>query len=90
MLGFDFSVFWETGRAILAGRDPYSVHLSAYPPAMAYLYALFALVPFELAFPLWVGLNVLFLLDTLRRKNLVRQFPGWLLSTPSLFLLITV
>ncbi len=89
MLGFDFSVFWDTGRAILAGSDPYAVHLSAYPPAMAYLYTLFALVPFSLAYPIWCGLNVLFLLDTVRRKGLIRQFPAWLASTPSLFLLMT-
>ena len=89
MLGYDFSVFWNTGRAILEGRDPYSVHDSAYPPAMAYLYALFALIPFWLAFPIWCGLNVILLFDTLRRKGLARQFPAWLASSPSLFLLFS-
>ena len=89
MLGFDFSVFWDTGRAILDGRDPYSVHLSAYPPAMAYFYTLFALIPFALAFPIWCGANILFLVDALRRRGLVKQLPAWLLSAPSLFIILT-
>ena len=89
MLGFDFSVFWETGRALLEGRDPYSVHLSAYPPAAAYFYALFALIPMAYAFPLWCGANILFLYDTLRRRGLAREFPAWLASTPALFILLS-
>ena len=89
MLGYDFSVFWQTGLAILQGHDPYSVQNSAYPPGMAYLYTLFALLPFGLAFPLWCGLNVLFLVDTLRRKRMIRQLPAWLGSAPSLFLLLS-
>lgn len=89
MLGYDFSVFWETGRALLEGRDPYAVPFSAYPPAAAYFYALFALLPLALAFPLWSGANILFLLDTLRRRGLARQFPAWLAATPSLFVLLT-
>jgi hypothetical protein len=89
VLGFDFSVFWDTGRALLEGRDPYSVQLSAYPPAAAYLYALFALIPFAYAFPLWCGANVLFLFDLLRRRGLARQFPAWLAATPAWFVLFT-
>jgi hypothetical protein len=89
VLGFDFSVFWETGRALLAGQDIYAVHLSAYPPAAAYLYALFALLPFGIAFPIWSGANVLFLFDTLRRRGMAKQFAAWLGCTPVLFVLLT-
>jgi hypothetical protein len=88
-MGFDFTVFWNTGLAILQGRDPYSVHLSAYPPAMAYLYALFALLPLWLAFPIWCGANTALFLDVLRRRGLVRQAPAWLASAPVWFILFT-
>lgn len=35
-IGWDFTIFWEIGRAILSGGDPYAVAFSRYPPAAAF------------------------------------------------------
>ena len=72
MLGFDFYNFWNTGRAILAGQGAYSYPLSFYPPATAYLFALFGLLPFNLSFGLWTGLNLI-----LFHQSVVRFQKGW-------------
>jgi hypothetical protein len=89
VIGYDFYVYWQIGRAILQGADPYLVENAAYPPATMILYTLFALLPFLPAFGLWSGLNFLSLFDVLRRQKLARQFPAWLAFTPSLFILLT-
>ncbi len=89
VIGYDFYVYWQIGRAILQGTDPYLVENAAYPPATIVLYALFGLLPYLPAFAIWSGLNVLSLFDVLRRNKLTRQFPAWLAFTPTLFILLT-
>ena len=88
-MGADFTVFWNTGLAILLGQDPYAVPLSAYPPALAYLYTLFALLPRDVIFPIWVGANGMLFFDVLRRRKLLRQTAAWVASAPVWFILIT-
>ena len=56
-LGVDFSVFWNIGKAILNGLNPYLVHGSYYPPTTSYLFSLYALFPIRLSYVLWTILN---------------------------------
>lgn len=56
-LGFDFYVFWNIGKSILAGLNPYAVYGSFYPPATTYLFTLYALAPIGVSFALWLLIN---------------------------------
>lgn len=78
--GWDFGVFWNTGRAILAGHDPYAVFGSFYPPAATILFAIFALLPFAFAYGAWTAANVLFIVKAVG----IRKAPVWLLYFPIL------
>jgi hypothetical protein len=89
MIGWDFSVFWEIGRAVLEGRSPYSVEFSRYPPATAFLFAIFALLPFMWAYGAWTGLNVVLYIHRLRRMKLGGSGWAWLLYTPFVFNILT-
>ena len=56
-LGFDFYVFWNIGRAILDGLNPYAVYGSFYPPITTYLFTLYALLPISASFIIWMVIN---------------------------------
>lgn len=56
-LGFDFYVFWNTGRAIIEGLNPYAVSESFYPPAASCLFVFYAIFPIGLSFVLWTIIN---------------------------------
>lgn len=87
MLGNDFFNFWQIGHAVLLGLNPYSVPLSKYPPMTTMLFAIFALLPFRWAFPIWTGLNFVLLLDILRKR--LNQSYLWILFSPVIFTLFT-
>jgi hypothetical protein len=87
--GADFRIFWEIGRAVLEGRSPYSVEASRYPPAAAFLFVLFGLLPLAPAFLTWCGVNLAVYVYGLRRFQLKWGGLGWLLYTPFLFNLLT-
>jgi hypothetical protein len=89
MIGWDFSNFWNVGRAVLAGANPYTVDFSWYPPATAYLFALFGTVPFSAAYLIWTGINLLLYFHTLWQLKKARQWWIWLLFTPFLFNLLS-
>ncbi len=89
MIGWDFSVFWEIGRAVLEGRSPYTVEFSRYPPAAAFFFTIFALLPFTAAFAVWAGLNVALYIHRLRRMKLGFSGWVWLLYTPFVFNILT-
>jgi hypothetical protein len=89
MLGFDFYNFWNTGRAVLVGAGPYSVPDSFYPPAMAYLFALLGLLPFNLAFGLWTGLNLILFQRSIIHFQKGWRGLAWLAFAPATFILIT-
>ena len=89
MIGWDFSVFWEIGRAVLEGRSPYTVEFSRYPPAAAFFFVIFALLPFTAAYAAWAGLNVALYIHRLRRMKMGLSGWLWLLYTPFLFNIIT-
>jgi hypothetical protein len=89
MLGFDFYNFWNTGRAVLAGNGPYSVVDSFYPPAMAYLYTILALLPFNFSFGLWTGLNLILFQKSVQRFQKGWQGIAWLAFAPVTFIFLT-
>jgi hypothetical protein len=89
MLGFDFYNFWNTGRAVLFGSGPYSVGDSFYPPAMAYLFTLLALLPFNLCFGLYTGVNLILFRKTVLRFQKGWQGIAWLAFAPVTFILLT-
>jgi hypothetical protein len=93
LIGKDFLVFWQTGQAVLAGLNPYTVPEAAYPPAATLLFALLSLVPFWLAFPAWTGLNVALYVNVLRQKK--RPHPvkplevlAWFTYMPFVFVIL--
>lgn len=55
---WDFRVFHEVGTTWLAGGDPYSLDGLLNPLTAVPLYALFGLLPVELASRLWLAFNV--------------------------------
>jgi hypothetical protein len=64
LLGFDYHIFWQAGRDVWLGRDPYAAESFAdlpflNPPTALPLFALFALVPFEVSFAVWTVANAL-------------------------------
>ena len=63
-LGLDYHFFWEVGRDVWAGRDPYVAdrfarHPFLNPPTALPLFALCALGPFEVSFLVWTVVNIL-------------------------------
>lgn len=89
MIGWDFSVFWKIGQAILEGRSPYTVEFSRYPPAASFLFVLFALLPFAVSFAVWSGVNLVLAVHGLRRMGQGWKGLAWLLYTPLIFNLMT-
>lgn len=90
MIGWDFLVFWQIGEAVLKGMNPYAVEFSRYPPAATLFFALFALVPYLVAFGIWSGVSLVLYIDTLRRMGKTRQaILGWIFFTPTIFTFLT-
>jgi hypothetical protein len=89
MIGWDFSIFWQIGQAVLTGHSPYSVELSRYPPAAAFLFVLFALLPFALSFAVWTGITIVLAVHGLRRMGQGWKGLAWLLYTPLIFNLMS-
>jgi hypothetical protein len=82
MNGWDFSILWHAGQAVLAGQSPYSVAFFYYPLPFAYALVTFALLPESVSFWLWVALNVGLLILVFRRR-----FWTWLFYVPMLHML---
>jgi hypothetical protein len=82
MGGYDFGILWQAGKAVLLGQDPYGVNGFFYPLPVAYFFAPFALLPRQVAFWVWVGLNLVVLGLVLRRRALT-----WVLYFPVVHLL---
>jgi hypothetical protein len=89
MVGFDFYNFWTVGNLVLHGQNPYSYPISFYPPLTAYAFSIFALLPFEVAFGLWMGINLIVLGLALRKLNLGRSARYWYGFAPITFVLVT-
>jgi len=88
MLGKDFFVFWQIAQSILSGAPLYSTPESLYPPATLLFFIPLGLIPFNIAFGLWTGLNVILYIFSVRfftKENLL----AWFLYTPALFILLT-
>ncbi|MBN1811552.1 MAG: DUF2029 domain-containing protein [Anaerolineae bacterium] len=82
MGGYDFGVLWKAGQAVLLGQDPYGVNGFFYPLPVAVFFAPFALLPRQVAFWVWVGLNLVVLGLMLRRRAV-----AWVLYFPVVHLL---
>lgn len=82
MNGWDFSVLWQAGQAVLSGQDPYQVNYFYYPLPFAYLCAFLAIFPEKVAFWGWITANVALLVYIYRRK-----FWQWMLYLPVLHML---
>ncbi|MCC7445942.1 MAG: DUF2029 domain-containing protein [Anaerolineae bacterium] len=68
MNGWDFSILWAAGQAVLQGRDPYTVANFFYPLPFAYLLVGFGIFPQQVAFAVWIGVNLLLLVYFFRRR----------------------
>jgi len=82
VVGWDFSVLWAAGNAILEGHSPYGVANFFYPLPFAYFLAIFALLPQKVSLILWLALNVGLLILAFRRA-----FWKWLPYAPFMHLL---
>jgi hypothetical protein len=80
--GWDFSVLWAAGNAILEGQSPYDVANFFYPLPFAYFLAILALLPQQVSLLLWLALNIGLLILAFRR-----EFWKWLPYAPFLHLL---
>lgn len=66
--GNDFTIYYESARAVLEGRDPLAVAGSIYPPSFDVLLAPLGLLPYPLALASWNALSWLALLWSWRRS----------------------
>lgn len=82
MDGWDFSILWSAGRALLEGHSPYTVADFFYPLPFAYFIAFVALLPMPVALGLWQIANVGMMIAALRKR-----FWQWLLYIPVLHVL---
>jgi hypothetical protein len=81
MNGWDFSILWAAGRAVLLGQDLYNVAHFFYPLPFAYILAGVATMPLPVAYWLWLAFNLGLLVYFFRR-----DFWQWLLFVPVLHL----
>ncbi len=59
-LGFDYRIFWEIGRGLWSGKDPYAAeYFVIYLPSALPVFASLAVLPFETSFLAWTILNLL-------------------------------
>jgi len=88
MLGKDFFVFWQIAQSILSGAPLYASPESLYPPATLLFFTPLGLLPFNIAFALWTGLNVILYLRSIKFFT-KESVLAWFLFTPALFILLT-
>jgi len=84
-MGYDFSIFWQLGRGILDGQNPYSLVEPHYPPAAILMFTIFAILPYLPSFAVWTGVNFVLYLNCLKRLQLGRWGFAWLLFVPTVF-----
>ncbi len=87
MINNDFTTFWQIGRALLTGQNPYLVPHSVYPPAALFLFAPFALFPEKIGFVIWLLVCCGLLILALRKSRPTLHTLGWFAYTPALFIL---
>jgi hypothetical protein len=87
-IGYDFYNMWLAGKYLLAGLNPYDAPVSLYPPAAVFLFALFALLPFQPALFAWTALSLFLFWRVLRGLGLGRQALAWGLFPPVSFVLL--
>jgi hypothetical protein len=85
--GYDFRAYWLAGRHLLSGATLYPDSATIlglpdefrYLPLIALLFVPFALVPYEVALPLWIGLQlaVAFAVGVALIRPLPRSWRPW-------------
>lgn len=88
-MGHDFDFFWRAGQAVLQGFSPYQAYGSVYPPATAYLFTLFGLLPFFPAYIVWTCVGLYLYLRTLKHLSPRPSRFAWLAYPPAIFVLYT-
>jgi hypothetical protein len=89
MIGYDFSLFWNIGQAVLNGANPYSIAISWYPPITSLVFAVFGLLPFIPAYAIWTGINIVLGLASFRRLAFKSLPWAWLFYAPAVFILLS-
>ncbi|MBZ0300791.1 MAG: hypothetical protein K8J31_13660 [Anaerolineae bacterium] len=79
MNGWDFTIFWQAGQAILNGQNPYQVEAFYYPLPYAYGMIVIAVLPLAVALALWQVCNLGMLVLAFRKR-----FWQWLFYLPVL------
>jgi hypothetical protein len=88
MLGKDFFIFWQMARGLFSGLPFYSTNEALYPPISYFLFAPFGLLPFNIAFAIWTGINVVLFTISIRKLSPKFNYV-WFLFTPTIFILMT-
>lgn len=68
MFGYDFLIYYEAARALLAGLSPYQVPGFFSPATLAMLFAPFTMLPPEYARSVWVAVNLVCLVVFAKKK----------------------
>jgi hypothetical protein len=79
-IGYDYRIFWETGRDVWAGQNPYAAdrfaaHQFLHPPTALPVFAAFALLPFDPSFITWTVLNIVTVLLLVPVAQLALRIP---------------
>lgn len=69
-MGYDFNFYYLAGRAILAGQSPYLIDGFMSPLMFAVLMAPFGLLAWNVAYALWVTINVAALITIVKKEYL--------------------
>ncbi len=91
---WDFQTYYYAARTQAAGLDPYNVdqvnevaqhevlHPFLYPPVTLYLFRIFALLPFAIAYELWLAFKLILLaiLFIVWQRRFLANEPPWLLA----------
>ena len=80
--------FWEIGRAVLEGRNPYTITGNVYPPITSLFFVIFAIFPKQTSFILWLIFNLIIIAFFLGKKKPFIKNLIWIGYTPLLFTLI--
>jgi len=67
---YDFSIFYQSGKAILSGISPYQIYDFNSPIFLALFFVPFSILPIGLAYSIYIIMNIFFAWKTLKKKIL--------------------
>ncbi len=77
--------FWVIGQAILNGGDPYSIIGNVYPPITCFFFTVFAILPKQVSWVIWLVINVLIFVSMGYKKQKRISTFVWIAYTPLFF-----